>query len=131
MARRDCPAPAQAAVLNYLRTAGWRGIGAVPASWLQHYLWGRETRATRQALMQLVINLRKKGYPIRTLRGFGYIFEPAAAAASAADAVSAAMQGEGNDEPGHPADGHAHADDDRPPQPPQRHFRLGQSSLGL
>lgn len=69
-------APVQSAVLNYLRTAGWRGIGPVPHEWLIRYLYGQETRRNRVALQRIVQRLRAAGFPIRTVRGFGYEFVP-------------------------------------------------------
>ena len=80
MRRRRCPkqAPVQSAVLNYLRTAAWRGVGPVPAEWLLYYLYGQDTPATRLRLGVAVRCLRRRGFPIAVLRKFAYEFRPAA-----------------------------------------------------
>lgn len=81
MARRRAftQAPVQSAVLNYLRTAAWRGIGPVPKAWLTFYLYGRDDAKTQDSLRQIIDKLRWRGFPIRAVRSFGYVFEPAAA----------------------------------------------------
>ena len=76
--RRSKPAPVSAAVLNYLRTAAWRDVGPVPTEWLIRYIYGQDTKAARFALQRRVEWLRRQGFPIKTVREFGYEFRPVA-----------------------------------------------------
>lgn len=117
----------QSAVLNYLRTAAWRGIGPVPVQWLQGYIYGQVTSATRRAVRETVLKLRRRGFPIATVYDFGYVFTPTAGPSACAAEVT--PQRQRDDEPGQERDRAAHANDDRPPHLADGGLHLAQAGL--